>query len=145
MSNAIRWRVVAMLAVVALMLFALDKSTDRTSRLSAGKQVPSRPSLNQIDVVIDTLFNRYQIDARGAKSWSVFARDKRFIRKERRVYVPPQFISLDFNHDLSRQLSDFNARVVATERTKESTVAMHIVSDGMVVETITFVLKRDLE
>jgi hypothetical protein len=137
--------VIVMLGVVALMLFVLDKSTESTSQPFARKQVPARPSLNQIDVVIDTLFNRYQIDARGAKSWSVFARDKRFIRKERRVYVPPQFISLDFNHDLSRQLSDFNARVVATERTKESTIAMHIVSDGMVVETITFVLKRDLE
>jgi CO dehydrogenase/acetyl-CoA synthase epsilon subunit len=134
-----------MLAVVALVLFALDKSTERTSQASLEKHSPARPLLSQIDSVVDTLFNSYQIDASEVKSWSVFTRDKRFIRKARRVFVRPEFVSLDFNHDLSRQLSEFGVRVVATERTKESTVSMHIISEGMVVETITFVLKRDLE
>lgn len=134
-----------MLTVVALVLFALDKSIERTSPPALGSHNPARPLLSQIDSIVDTLFTRYQIDASGVKSWGVFTRDKRFIRRERRVYVPPQFISLDFNHDLSRQLSEIGVRIVATERTKESTVSMHIISEGMIVETITFVLKRDLE
>ena len=134
-----------MLSVTALVLFALDQSTERITQPSPGKQIPPRPLLNQIDSVIDTLFNRYQIDGERAKSWSVFGRDKRFIRKERRVYVPPKFISLDFNHDLGRRLSDFNARVVATERTKESTVSMHVLNDGMIIESILFVVNRELK
>jgi hypothetical protein len=54
-------------------------------------------------------------------------------------------VSLDFNHDLSRELSGVSARLIASERTKESAVSMHIVVDDMIVETLVFVLNRDLE
>jgi hypothetical protein len=147
LSNAIRWRIVAvgMLVVGSLVLFMANRVTEKIEKKSAFKKTESRPLLTQVNTVIDTLLDRYQIDRKWVKSWSVFTPDKRFIREERRVYVPPNFISLDFNHDLSLALAKYEARVVATERTRESSVAMHIVSDGVTIESIVFVLKRDLE
>ena len=147
MSNAIRWRIVTvgMLVVGSLVLFMANRVTEKIEKKSAFKKTQSRPLLTQVSTIIDTLLDRYQIDRKWVKSWGVFTPDKRFIREERRVYVPPGFISLDFNHDLSLALAKHDVRVVATERTRESTVAMHIVSDGMIIESIVFVLKRDLE
>ena len=147
MSNAIRWRLVAvgMLAVSSLVLFMASRVSEKTEKKSALKEVQARPLLAQVNSVIDTLFDRYQIDPKWVKTWNVFTPGKKFIREERRVYVPPRFISLDFNHDLSRTLADYGVQVVATERTKESTVSMHILNDGMIIESISFVVKRDLE
>ena len=134
-----------MLAVGSLVLFMASRVSEKIEKKSAAKELLARPLLSQVNVEIDALLDRYRIDRKWSKSWSVLTPDKRFIREERRVYVPPQFISLDFNHDLSLQLSKHDVRVVASERTKESTVTMHIISDGMIIETLVFVLKRDLE
>ncbi|MBM2845902.1 MAG: hypothetical protein HW407_1214, partial [Bacteroidetes bacterium] len=53
--------------------------------------------------------------------------------------------SLDFNLDLSRELDRYNARVVATERTKESSVTIHIVVNGKTIESISFITKKELQ
>lgn len=134
-----------MLAVGSLVLFMANRVTDKIDLKNARKETQFRPLLGQVNKVIDTLLERHQVDIKWVKSWSVFAPGKKFIRVERRVYVPPRFISLDFNHDLGRELARFDLRVVATERTKESTVSMHIINNGMVIESITFVLNRDLK
>jgi hypothetical protein len=134
-----------MLAVGSLVLFMANRVTDKIDLKNARKETQFRPLLGQVNKVIDTLLERHQVDIKWVKSWSVFAPGKKFIRVERRVYVPPRFISLDFNHDLGRDLARFDLRVVATERTKESTVSMHIINNGMVIESITFVLNRDLK
>lgn len=147
MSNAIRWRlvVVAMLAVGSLLLFMANRITEKIERKAAQKVTQARPLLASVNEVIDTLLERYRIERTWIKSWSVLTPSRKFIREERRVYVPPRFISLDFNHDLSRELAKYDLHVVATERTKESTVSMHIINDRMIIESITFVLNRDLE
>jgi hypothetical protein len=147
LTSAIRWRVVAvgMLVTGSLVLFMANRVTEKIEKKSALREAQSHPLSKPIANAIDTLLHRYQIKNRWVKSWNVLTPDRRLIRSERRVYVPPRFISLDFNHDLSRELARFGARVVATERTKESTVSMHVVVDGMIVESIIFVLKRDLE
>jgi hypothetical protein len=134
-----------MLAVGSLVLFMANRVNDKIDLKNARKETQFRPLLGQVNKVIDTLLERHQVDIKWVKSWSVFAPGKKFIRVERRVYVPPRFISLDFNHDLGRELARFDLRVVATERTKESTVSMHIINNGMVIESITFVLNRDLK
>jgi hypothetical protein len=134
-----------MLVVGSLVLFMANRVNEKIENKSALKTAQSYPLRNLVDTAIDTLLTRYQIENRWVKSWNVLTPDRKFIRSERRVYVPPRFISLDFNHDLSRELAKYDARVIATERTKESTVSMHVVVDGMIVETIVFVLKRDLE
>lgn len=134
-----------MLAVGSLVLFVANRVTEKIEKKSALKEALARPLLQRVNAAVDTLLDRYRIDGRWVKSWSVFTPGRKFIREERRVYVPPRFISLDFNHDLGEALAAYDVRVVATERTRESTVSMHIINDGMIIESIAFVLKRDLE
>ncbi len=147
MSNAVRWRLVAVgiLAVSSLVLFMAGRVSERVEKNSALKKAQARPLLTQVNEVVDTLLDQYEVDPKWVKTWSVFTPNKKFIREERRVYVPPSFISLDFNHDLSRALAKYDVQVVATERTRESTVSMHILNDGMIFESIGFVVKRDLK
>lgn len=134
-----------MLAVCSLVLFMANRVTEKIEKKSALKEAQARPMLQRVNGAVDTLLERYRIEDRWIKSWSVFTPARKFIREERRIYVPPRFISLDFNHDLSDMLSQYDVRVVATERTKESTVSMHVINDGMIIESLSFVLKRELE
>lgn len=147
LTNAIRWRlvVVGMLAVGSLVLFMANRVTEKIEKRSALKEAQARPLLQRVNAAVDTLLDRYRIESKWVKSWSVFTPGRKFIREERRVYVPPRFISVDFNHDLGAALAGDDVRIVATERTKESTVSMHVINDGMIIESISFVLKRDLE
>ncbi len=146
-SRGLRIRVIAavMLAACSLVLLMAEKVTETIEKRSLQREQQARPLLQQINLVIDTLLDRYQIEPKWVTSWGVYSRDRRFIRQERRAYVPPRFISVDFNHDLGRELAKYDVRVVGTERTKEMAVSMHMIHDGMVVESITFVLKRDLK
>jgi hypothetical protein len=127
--------------VLLLSMRVRDKVEDRTLLDEAN----ARPLLQAIDARVDSLLDRYTIQQAWRKSWIVTTPGKKFIRKERRITVPSRFVSLDFNHDLSRELSGVSARLIASERTKESTVSMHIMVDDMIVETLVFVLNRDLE
>jgi len=127
--------------VLLLSMRVRDKVEDRTLLDEAN----ARPLLQAIDARVDSLLDRYNIQQAWRKSWIVTTPSKKFIRKERRITVPSRFVSLDFNHDLSRELSGVSARLIASERTKESTVSMHIMVDDMIVETLVFVLNRDLE
>jgi hypothetical protein len=147
LSEGVRWRIVAvaMLAVGAFVLFMSNRVSEKIEKRAAAKLVQAQPALKQIDAAVDALLDRYLIDPKWRKSWRVLTPNRRFIRQERRILVPSEFISLDFNHNLSRALAKLDARVVATERTKESTVTMHVLKDGMIVESISFVLKRGLE
>lgn len=133
-----------MLVVSALVLFMANRVTEKIEQKSSLREVQLRPLLQQVNEVVDTLLDRFQVDRTWVTSWNVFTRDKRFIRQERRVYVPSKFVSLDFNHDLARGLSPYGVRVIASERTREMSVSMHMIHEGMVIESITFVLKRDL-
>jgi hypothetical protein len=146
-SNAVRWRLIAIviLLVGGLVLFMANQVTEKIKEKAKQTEVHERPLLAEVNSVIDTLLDQYKIDDKWMRSWSVFTPDKKFVREERRIYVPPRFISLDFNHDLSRALAHMGVRVIATERTRESTVSMHIISKGVIIETLGFVLKRDLE
>ena len=144
MTNAIRWRLVVagMLAVGSLVLLMANRVTEKIEKKTALKAAQARPLLQLVNAAVDTLLDRDRIDEKWVKSWSVFTPTRKFIREERRIYVPPRFISVDFNHDLADMLSKYGVRVVATERTRESTVSMHVINDGMIIESISFVLKR---
>lgn len=134
-----------MLAVGSLVLLMANRVTEKIEKKTALKAAQARPLLQLVNAAVDTLLDRDRIDEKWVKSWSVFTPTRKFIREERRIYVPPRFISVDFNHDLADMLSKYGVRVVATERTRESTVSMHVINDGMIIESISFVLKRELE
>jgi hypothetical protein len=132
------------LAACAAVLFLVDRLAP-----SAGDNKSPVASLDSLEgrvhSVVDSLLASHQIRKEWVKTWQVRTPDKRFIRTERRVLVPPEFVSLDFNRDLNRSLSEYGVRTVATERTKGITVTMHIMRRGHVMESLVFVMKPDLE
>jgi hypothetical protein len=124
-----------------------DQSEKQEKRGGGGSRhlgLASQSARREIDAVIDTLLTKYRIEKEWVKSWQVQTPGKGFVRSERRVLVPPEFVSLSFNLDLNKMLSDYGARAIASERTKESIVTMHVVKEGTVLETLSFVVSNAL-
>ena len=143
--------VAGLLVIGALILIPATRLADRSGKLEKARRGSSRQIVHasqsvqkEIDAVIDTLLARYRIEKEWVKSWQVQIPEKGFRRSERRVFVPPDFISLSFNLDLNRMLADCGARAIASERTKESIVTMHVVKEGTVLETLSFVVSNEL-
>ena len=137
-----------LLASCAVVLILLNIASDKISqKRGQGRSTSATAVLEKDELVdginnaVDSLFTQYEIDRRAVKSWYVQTPDKRNIRLERRVVVPPDFVSMNFNLDLNRMVSSYGARAMATERTKESTVMVHIIRDNMIVQSITFLMQ----
>ena len=129
-----------LLLCCALVLLAADQVSPIPSR--EAKVIPSAvPRVREgIDRAVDSLFVLYGIDQREVRTWQVKLPDKRVVRTEQRIIVPPRFASVRFNHDLSIAVGGFQARVAATERVKEKIVTMHIVRSGRTIRSMAFVI-----
>lgn len=100
-------------------------------------------SLPQIESVVSRLLIRYQVDGKAIRARKVLSGDGKFSRVERRIFVAPEFNTLSFNHDLYQAVSEFGATAIASEKSEDKSVAMHIKKDGVIVETLVFLVKRD--
>jgi hypothetical protein len=129
-----RIMVAAALAGCAVVLLVLDQPDGGSSDAQA-----FRASLHSLDGVVDSLLVHYGIPKEKVRKWQVLTPDGKLIRTDRRVLVPAGFVTTEFNRDLNRAVSPWNARVAATERTKESVVVLHIVRDGATVLTASLV------
>jgi len=110
----------------------------RDSKSSAEKAIESLP---QIESVVSKLLGQYQIDkVRMQKVWSS---DGTFARKELRILVQPEFNTLNFNHDLNQAVAGFGATAIATEKSEDKSVTMHIKKDGVIVQSLLFVVRRE--
>ena len=137
-----------LLASCALVLVLLNIASEKIAQRSGHGRSTATQIISEKDETnaafndaVDSLFTRYQVDRRAVKSWYVQTPDKKNIRLERRVMVPADFLSMNFNLDLNRMVSAYGARAMATERTKESTVMVHIIKDKMIVQSITFLMQ----
>jgi hypothetical protein len=127
----------------AILILLGIRSLDAGAGRMEGGNAPGRRELQQrAATVIDTLLRRYGIDPREVRSWMVVGPGKTGGRVEQRVFVTPAFVSVAFNHDLNLALASLGAHVVATERTKENLVTMHVVVHGVTIRSIGFVMKQ---
>jgi hypothetical protein len=131
--------IAATLGAISLLLFVGDRFTGPRDEQSL-RAVPAEDTAG-IQEVIDTLLLRYGVNRALVKMWRVTTPDKTPVRIEQRIPVQADFLSLVFNHDLNRRLAPFGAHVIATERTKENTITMHIVRGGMTIRSMAFVLQ----
>ncbi len=146
LSREIRARlfIASMLGLSALVLFAANRATERVRRGSGVSTPQLQGVTREVETVLDTLFVRHGIEQTWVKTWRVQTPDKRTIRIEKRVFVPPEFVSVVFNQELNRLIMQYGARAVALEHLEESTVTMHIIHDHMIIESVSFVVRRDL-
>lgn len=147
LSREIRLRilVVAVLGACAVGLLAALVFTRPGFHDAAGEGRVSREVIADIDAAIDTVLAHHSIHKEWVRTWRSLVRGKQSARTQRRVLVPPEFMSLAFNHELNLLLSPLGANAVASERMKESTVDVHIIKDGLILETIMFVVRHDLK
>lgn len=97
-----------------------------------------------LKAAVDSVLVRYGLDTRTVKTWRVQARGGRTFRIEQRVAVPADFNTLQFNRDVNMAVSSLDSRVVATERTKERIVTLHIVREHVTVRSLALVLDPKL-
>lgn len=109
------------------------------------KNLPDKyaQSLSRIESTVEKLFAQYGIDGKSIKTRKVASGDGTFSRVERRVAVAPVFNTLSFNHDLNIAIVETGATVIATEKTEDKSVTMHIKQDGIILQSIVFTLKKE--
>ena len=126
------------LALCATLLTAAGLITgggSRPSETPAGRKSAEAG----IAAAIDSLFRLYAIDARLVRSWKASVAGEPTGRIEEKIPVDPAFRSLEFNHALAARIAPFGAGVVATERSKENSVTMHVVRGGATIRSLWFV------
>jgi hypothetical protein len=125
------------LALCAILLTGAGLITQRRvfSETPAGR----RSAEARIAAAIDSLCSLYAIDARLIRSWKATAAGEPTGRIEEKIPVNPGFRSLEFNHALVLRIAPFGAGVVATERSKENSVTMHVVREGTTIRSLWFV------
>ena len=89
-----------------------------------------------IDVAVDSLLQQFRVDPRTVRTRPIRIEGNDVIRQERHVSVPPDFVSLEFNRTLGRVMERYGAHVIATERSREGKVLLHILSRGTIVRTL---------
>ncbi len=95
----------------------------------------------EMETVIDNLLVRYNVNTKTMRSRKVTGPDKKSVRLERRVFVTPEFNTLNFNHDLTEKLRESGMSVVATEKSEDRSVTMHIKKNDVIVESLVFMTK----
>jgi hypothetical protein len=106
-------------------------------------EVPA-PTREAVEQAVADMFATHGIAPGDVRTWRVSSPARQEFRVEQRVRVAPDFVSIEFNRALGSLLAPHDVRVAATERTRERTVTMHLVLNGAVIRTITFVMDPDL-
>ncbi len=130
--------IAGLLVLAVVLLFALEGSLVFGTK----HETVVRYTNADLEEVLDTLFVQHGIDIRSIKRRSVKGPDKTLLRSEKTIAVASSFISVNFNRDLSEAMQLRGLTVVATEKTRESKVTMHIKDDDMIVQSITFVQQQ---
>ena len=134
----IRGRVLlaGLLAASAALLLLLNIASDRIDERRRDPSNPSGGVAASIDAVVDSLLSEFHVHPRTVQSRPIHSAGKGPIRVERHVTVPPEFISLEFNRTLGRILEQYGAHVIATERSREGKVMLHIMFRGEIIRTL---------
>jgi hypothetical protein len=125
------------LALCALALTAAGQFTGGNSR--GISHSARREAEEGIVRTVDSLCTLYGIDRGLIRTWKATAAGEPTGRIEEKIPVAAGFRSLEFNHALASGIARFGAGVVATERSKENSVTMHIVCGGVTVRSLSFV------
>jgi hypothetical protein len=136
-SLKVRLGIASILALLALLLTAAEAVTGGADISAPGAGRSAKEAA--ITAAVDSLYALYGVDVSHIRSWKATAGGGRTGRTEVKIPVEPGFRSLEFNHALATACAPLGAGVVATERSKENSVTMHIVLGGTTVRSLRFV------
>jgi hypothetical protein len=132
----VRLRVIIALACVDAVLCGLWLLTAPPPEEPADR----RKAEAGISRAVDTTLARHGVTGKDRRRWTPQVAGTPAVRIAERVQVAQGFPGLEFNKELSDRLRPFGAHVVATERTKESTVTYHIVRGGVTLRSLVCVV-----
>ena len=123
----------------ALAAGALVLSLARTAAPRVPPAVPAGDAAGrEAGAAVDSLLGRFGVGRETIRTRGAKAGGEPTGRIEERIPVPPGFRSLEFNHALARRLAPLGMSVVATERSKDDAVTMHIVRGGVTIRSLAF-------
>jgi hypothetical protein len=127
------WKIglIIVLAIVAAVLTGL--------RMTGMGAETSAVSPEEIGRTVEKALAERRAETAGSRVWKVRFTGTTFTRTEQRVTVPREFDTIEFNHSLGTRLAPLGAHVVATERTKEATVTIHVVAGGATLYSLSMV------
>jgi hypothetical protein len=145
-GNVLEWRALGatLLSCCVLVLFALESKEPVPSDEGVAPTKAGSGWREAVTRSLDSLFVLYGIAPDRVRTRPVKLPDRPAHRTEQRTAVRPDFVSVQFNHDLGTAVRPFGARVAAIERVREGIVTMHIVRSGRTVRSIIFVTDPDL-
>lgn len=136
-----RLLIAGILVLLAAALTVADRLVEAGPSTVVNNFAAAHEGGKQINAAVDALLDQYALGPKAITTWKVMTPDRKLLRLEQRIVVPHDFASVEFNHKLNQQILPYGARVAATERSKENTVTMHIVNDGVIIRTISFAIR----
>jgi predicted RNA methylase len=141
-SIVIRLVISAGLACIALLLFIISNRTLTTSDghdealPATTKAEVSSAVANTIDVEVDSVLVRFNIERTWIRKKSVPVINSAVNRIERHIMIPPDIIPVQMNHALNIMAQRFNGKAIASENLKENSVTIHIEMQGYIIQTL---------
>jgi hypothetical protein len=99
----------------------------------------------KINAEVDSILSRAQIKPNAIKKKIINTTDPEIKRVERRINVPEDFSTIEFNQALNMLAQKYDGRAIGSENTKEKSVAIHIKLDRYIIETIVLRTTKDLK
>jgi hypothetical protein len=135
-SARIRLIAVGILIVIGLLLAAAIGLRD----------VGTSPSGDQInfhlDTAVKTVLVQFGIDEQSVRNRSITSASGSFVRMEKRILVKPDFPTLGFNRALREAVAERGASVVASEKSDDKSVTLHVKTNGAIVLSIVLIAKK---
>jgi hypothetical protein len=136
-SPALRKRTLlaGLLAASAIVLSLLNLASEKAQQRREMSSDRS-DAVAAMDAAVDSLLQEFHVDPRSVRTRQIRIEGNDAIRQERHVHVSPDFVSLEFNRTLGRVMERYGAHVIATERSREGKVLLHILYRGTIVRTL---------
>lgn len=138
MDPGVRVRVIlaSLLAASAVLLILLNTLQGRIEERRRTTDESVQNILLSIDRTIGRELRSHGIDNSRVRARNIVTPDRSFMRVERTVVIPDDFVTVSFNRDLNEALGVLGARAVATERTRGDIVSIHVIREGTVIQSL---------
>ena len=125
-GSSILFRLIAIFVLlsIAVLLIFITPSQQVDSPTEGNHEIAS--FIDSIDRGIDTLYREFGIEARNIRKSEIIVPGAEIIRREHRVSVPSDFITIIFNQRLNLLAENFGGTAHGSEDSKKKNVTMHM-------------------
>ncbi len=134
---------VRMIALASILVIAILLVVFVIANRASNPEETSMAIAPSVEVVIQKLLVRFQIDEKSIRTRKVASGNGKFVRIERRVPVARDFNAMSFNHELNVAVASLGANAIATEKSEDKTVTVHVKKNGVIIESVIFITKKE--